>query len=203
MLHRDSIVYHGEDRHGYLPTPAFLGSARPDRSVPLLTSICIHSFCYSLLTLLGGQAQNPPPASRQFSLELVVVVVGQCVSGRIMLGITGKFQAKACGKSQPNWILKEILFKLQSWKAARLHAAWQAETSVRVRRAGTFTNHSDPILAFSGMSSATIVGCLCCCDAFSFLVSSCLAYWKVRIFTSCWNLELRRFFLFFVFHQIL
>lgn len=77
-------------------------------SLCLLTPIFIHLLWYSPLTLLGGRSREPQPASRQFSPESVVVVVGQCVSGRIILGITGKFQTKACGKSQPNWVLKDI-----------------------------------------------------------------------------------------------
>lgn len=93
----------------------------------LNTPIFIHVLHYSPLTLLGGPPRRPQPASRHFSQELVVVVVGQCVSGWIILGITGKFQTKACGKSQQNWVLKDIFLKLQFWTAARLLTAWQAE----------------------------------------------------------------------------
>lgn len=49
------------------------------------------------------------------------------------------------------------------------------------------TDCVDPILAFFGTGSVTVVSCLWCLDTFSFLVSSCLAYWKVHILNRAWN----------------
>lgn len=141
----------------------------------LNTPIFIHVLHYSPLTLLGGPPRRPQPASRHFSQELVVVVVGQCVSGWIILGITGKFQTKACGKSQQNWVLKDIFFEtaiLDSSQTPYCLASWGSIPPYEVLGPWLVlqTRHG-----VSAVGSEITVCCLWCLYAFSPLVlAACL-----------------------------
>lgn len=100
------------------PTPV-PGPTRAPSAHPLF-----HPFLLICSTLSSGwSARKPQSASSQSSPELVVVVVRPCVSGRIILGITGKFQTRACGKSQPNEVLKDIFVETAVLESSPLHAA--------------------------------------------------------------------------------
>lgn len=92
-------------------------------SLGLPTPIFTHLLRYSPLTLLGGQPRKPQSASRQFPSELVMAVVSQCVSGRIILGVTKSSKPKPVVSPNPTEFGRIFMFELQPWRAARLHTA--------------------------------------------------------------------------------
>lgn len=60
-----------------------------------------------------------------------MAVVSHCVAGQVILGITGKFQTKACGKSQPNRVLKDIFVSSAILDNSQTPHGLAAEASIR------------------------------------------------------------------------
>lgn len=79
----------------------------PTRSVCLPLPLAHHPSCPPPLLLLGGQPRRPQ-SSRAVLPASVVLVVGQCVSGPIILGHYWKVPNQACGESQPSRFLRDI-----------------------------------------------------------------------------------------------
>lgn len=139
------------------PTPApaqsvcLLAPPRP----PSLLSLCTPSS--------GWSAQEVSVLPGHFPLASVVVVVGQCVSGPVILGHYWKVPNQSLWSVPAKLEFCRIfLLKPQSWRAASLGApaARLVRASVRMRSARTLPDDPHRVSGFSAGGSGAAGCCL-------------------------------------------